>query len=171
MTNSIPNDFSFAISDDEALEAVREFARACEEYSASSLSSAHAGTPREEFKAATLATFEDHQAAIDDQNYRAAIEKEGTPPDFLPGWEEDLIAGTRFNLAYQRGVRLQESRARVRARVRARTHHFRTQTRVRVRARRFPASQRRATSDSGGNDAGGDPEPPHRPTPRVGGAL
>ena len=33
-------------------------------------------------------------------------------------------------------------------------------TRARVRARRSPASQRRATTDSGGDDCGGDPEPP-----------
>ena len=41
----------------------------------------------------------------------------------------------------------------------------RTHTPARVRARRSPASQRRATSDSGGTDGGGDPEPP-RPRPR-----
>ena len=36
-------------------------------------------------------------------------------------------------------------------------------TSVRVRARRSPASLRRSTTDSGGNNAGGDPEPePHR---------
>ena len=33
-----------------------------------------------------------------------------------------------------------------------------------VRARRSPASLRRATTDSGGSDDGGDPEPP-RPSP------
>lgn len=45
-------------------------------------------------------------------------------------------------------------------------------TRGEARARRSPASQRRATTDSGGGD-GGDPEPPHRPsnTPHAGGAL
>ena len=176
MKNSVPD---FAISDNEALEAVREFARKCEEYSASSLSSAHVGTPREKLFKAT--TFEDHQAVIDDPYYQAAIIKEGTPPDVLPGWEENLIEEARFNLAYQRGVRLQELRACARARVRARTRHYRAQTRV--RARRSPASTRRATADSGGSDGdgGGDPEPP-RPgfdpspicggiTPRMGGAL
>ena len=153
MTKIIADPCDFTISDSEALEAVREFACKCAEYSASSLSAAHAGTPKEEeFKAAT---FKDHQAVIDDPYYQAAIEKEGTPPDLLPGWEEDLITGARFNLAYQRGVRLQELRARARARARARTRHYRTQTRI--RARRSPASVRRATADSGGDP---EPEPP-----------
>ena len=52
----------------------------------------------------------------------------------------------------------------------------RIRAQTRGRARRSPASQRRATTDSGGDDGdggSGDPEPPHRPfnTPRVGGAL
>jgi hypothetical protein len=56
--------------------------------------------------------------------------------------------------------------------------HTRRTHQARVRARRSPASQRRATADSGGTDGdgGGDPEPP-RPrsssslSPYAGGAL
>ena len=51
---------------------------------------------------------------------------------------------------------------------------IRTQSRTRIRARRSPASQRRATTDSGGTDGDGDPEPPRRPyssLPATGGAL
>ena len=53
---------------------------------------------------------------------------------------------------------------------------IRTHTQARIRARRSPASTRRATTDSGGDDAGGDPEPPRRPqstsfSPVFGGGL
>ena len=71
----------------------------------------------------------------------------------------------------QRGCEIMRARAmrpRVPARVRPRTQ-------VRIRARRSPASQRRATTDSGGSDGDGDPEPPQRPhlcsLPATGGAL
>ena len=154
MTDRIPDNSYFSISDQEALEAVRVFNRKCEEYAARG----DAAIPRTFHEAAT---YTDHQAVIDDPNYQSAIVKDGTPPDFLPGWEEDLIVGARFNLAYQRGIRLQELRARARARTAFHTRCYRTQTRV--RARRSPASQRRATTDSGGGtdgDGGGDPEPP-----------
>jgi hypothetical protein len=141
MNKSIPDNSRFTISDQEALEAVRAFNLKCAEYAA----------------------HEEYEEATDDPRYRAAIQKEGIPPDFLPGWEEDVIAGARFNLAYQRGVQLQEMRARARARTALHARHYRSQTRVtRVRARRSPASTRRATADSGGDDGGGsgDPEPP-----------
>ena len=60
----------------------------------------------------------------------------------------------------QRGCEIMRAHtaARRRDRVRVRPHH---NTAARVRARRSPASQRRATTDSGGSDSdGGDPEPP-----------
>ena len=156
MNKILADNSSFAISDAEALDAVRAFNRKCEEHAAMEVGS-RPETFCDECEAATL---EDHQATIDDPCYQAARDAEGTPPDCLPGWEEDLIAGARFNLAYQRGVQLQKLRARARARTALRAGGYRTQTRV--RARRSPASSRRATADSGGDDGGGsgDPEPP-----------
>ena len=170
MTDRIPDNSSFTISDEEALEAVRVFNRRCEEHAASEA----AAMPRTFFKEYEAATLADQQAVIDDPCYQAARDAEGTPPDLLPEeWEEDLVAGGRSNLAYQRGVQLQERRARARARTAFHTRHYR-RTQSRVRARRSPATQRRATTDSGGDDGGGgDPEPPHRSsnTPHIGGAL
>ena len=53
--------------------------------------------------------------------------------------------------------------------------HTRRTHQARVRARRSPASVRRATTDSGGDSDGGDPEPPRplysSPSPVCGGAL
>ena len=155
MNKSIPDNSRFTISDQEALEAVRAFNLKCAEYCGAA-SAENAAHEEYEYEAAT---FEDHQATIDDPRYLEAIKKEGIPPDFLPGWEEDVIAGARFNLAYQRGVQLQEMRACARARTALHTRHYR-RTQTRVRARRSPASTRRATTDSGGSDDGGDPEPP-----------
>ena len=57
----------------------------------------------------------------------------------------------------QRGCEIMRGRAARRAR-QSPAHRIRTQ--ARVRARRSPASQHRATADSGGDDSGGgDPEP------------
>lgn len=91
-----------------------------------------------------------------------------------------------FRKARRLILRLEVAEGRVHGRGRTlippRRMRIRTQTRI--RARRSPASQRRATTDSGGDDGGGsgDPEPePARPSkskricggiaPRIGGAL
>ncbi|MDA8206388.1 MAG: hypothetical protein M0Z36_09980 [Thermaerobacter sp.] len=107
-------------------------------------------------------------AIEDDEAYKASFSQMETPPEFR-GWREwDALDDAALAAA----------RARARARAGARTRHYRTHTRA--RARRSPASTRRATVDSGGDD-GGDPDPP-RPgsdpspicggiAPRMGGAL
>ena len=148
MKNSIPNDFSFAISDGEALEAVRQLETSRVEH--------------EKMLAGGETRFD--PTAPPPEGYMTSIEQEGTPsdflPDFKPWYEEDPTSGVRFDKAYKRGLQILMARARARARIRASTRHYRTQTRT--RARRSPASTRRATVDSGGDD-GGDPEPPRPP--------
>lgn len=72
---------------------------------------------------------------------------------------------------------LQKRMRRTPARPRPVVTQYRTRIRARIRARRSPASTRRATTDSGGDSDGGDPEPPRPslsyslPTRRDGGAL
>ena len=73
-------------------------------------------------------------------------------------------------LDIQRGCEVMRARAVARRTRPSPARRIRTQ--ARIRARRSPASQRRATTDSGGDDGGGDPEPPHRPSIySLGGAL
>lgn len=68
---------------------------------------------------------------------------------------EELRRGAEI----QMGFEIMRARAARRAR-QSPAHRIRTQ--ARIRARRSPASARRATADSGGDD-GGDPEPPRPP--------
>ena len=92
------------------------------------------------------------------EGYLDALQRDGGPP--LPEWAENpdryLENEAKWWETYQ--LKLQkEMRVLARVRVRA-TRRYRGQT----RARRAPASTRRATADSGGDDDGGsgDPEPP-----------
>ncbi len=90
----------------------------------------------------------------------------GRPP--TPEEERD-----RDREEWRRGLDIQRGFEILRARAVRRRHPRPRRAHARIRARRSPASQRRATADSGGDDAGGDPEPP-RPSlsPTIsGGAL
>ena len=87
------------------------------------------------------------------------------PPPEESAWRdsEELRRGAEI----QMGFEIMRARAARRARP---SPARRIRTQARIRARRSPASTRRATTDSGGDDAGGDPEPP-RPSLSCGGAL
>ena len=75
----------------------------------------------------------------------------------------------RRGLDIQRGCEIMRAAAARRTRP---SPARRIRTQPRIRARRSPASTRLATTDSGGTDDGGDPEPPHRPhIYSLGGAL
>ena len=86
------------------------------------------------------------------------------PPPEESAWRdrEELRRGAEI----QMGFEIMRARAARRARP---SPARRIRTQARTRARRSPASQRRATTDSGGDD-GGDPEPP-RSSLSCGGAL
>ena len=131
------------ISDREALQAVREFGRACAEHEAREIVS---GT---------------------DKDYQASFSQVMTPVGFLPDWEPDPVAELRVALAYQRGFQLQAVRARVRTRARRVIPHRRTRVRAR-RDRRSPAAVRAKVDSGGAPDP--DPEPP-RSRSRNGGAA
>ena len=79
----------------------------------------------------------------------------GRPP--TPEEERD-----RDREEWRRGLDIQRGFEILRARAVRRRHPRPRRAHARIRARRSPASQRRATTDSGGDDGGGsgDPEPP-----------
>lgn len=161
MTDRISDNSCFTISDKEALEVVRKLDASRVEH--------------ETMFARGEAHFD--PTSPPPEEYLAALESESLPPDLDPDsrWEEDYLEGLRSEQAWTRWYQIVTSRALTRARAALRARGYRAQrTQVRVRARRSPASTRRAT-DSGGDDGGGDHEPP-RPrssnlSPIRGGAL
>ena len=85
-----------AQSDREALEAVREFDRACEEHAR-----------------------QEHARLIGpSEDYQASFSQVVTPVDFLPDWEPDPVAELRVALRIERGFQLQARRARIRTHAR-----------------------------------------------------